>query len=195
MLATTAAAQWQLNSEASALKFATVKNAAVTELHHFTSITGSVSGARIEIRVALASVETLIEVRNERMREMLFEVVRFPEALVVIDGGQLPLDAIAAGGMHGLDVPIEVSLHGVTQSMSTSVRTVSLDGRIIVFNDAPLLVRAADFGLEPGIEALREIAGLNAIDDVVPVTFTLVFERDASGRSSAPRPPRLGSHE
>jgi hypothetical protein len=40
-----------------------------------------------------------------------------------------------------------------------------------------VLVNAADFGMEGGIEALRNVAGLNAISSVVPVSMQLKFER------------------
>ncbi|AFP30059.1 hypothetical protein MRBBS_1121 [Marinobacter sp. BSs20148] len=39
----------------------------------------------------------------------------------------------------------------------------------------PLLVKAEDFGLAGGIEALREIAGLSSVTTAVPVTENLVF--------------------
>lgn len=182
------AANWRLDEGASSLKFASVKNDTVAEVHHFTSLTGGVAGSQIEIRVQLASVETMIDVRDDRMREMLFEVVRFPEAIIRVDGSDLSLDDIASIGMRSLTVPMEVTVHGVTQTMTASTRVVSLGDRVVVINDAPLLVRAADFGLDAGVEALRQVAGLSAIDRVVPVTFTLVFEQVGAG---VPQPPKL----
>ena len=37
----------------------------------------------------------------------------------------------------------------------------------------PILLTAAEFGLEGGVAALQEIAGLNAISRVIPVTVAL----------------------
>jgi len=37
----------------------------------------------------------------------------------------------------------------------------------------PILLNAAEFGLEGGVAALQEIAGLNAISRVIPVTVAL----------------------
>ena len=182
---TTLAAEWRLNAAASSVKFASVKNEAVGEVHYFTALEGSVSDTRIEVRIALASIETMIDVRNDRMREMLFEVAEFPEATITADATRLVLDELADGTIHALTVPLEVSLHGRTQTLSASVRVVATGGDVVVFSDAPLMVRAGDFGLDAGVEALRRVAGLNAIDGVVPVTFTLVFERPGSG----PLPP------
>ena len=188
LVAPSLAADWRLNGAASAVKFASVKNEAVGEVHYFTSIAGSVSGNWVEVRIQLASVETMIDIRNDRMREMLFEVAQFPEATIAADAGQLALDELTNGEIHALTVPLELSLHGRTQTLTASVRVTSLGDQVMVFNDAPLMVRAADFGLDGGVEALRRVAGLNAIDGVVPVTFTLVFEPSGSG---VPQPPQL----
>ncbi len=61
---------------------------------------GSVSSdGSVNVAIELDSVNTLIEVRNERVREMLFETVNFPLAKItakveaalfqkVIDGGK-----------------------------------------------------------------------------------------------------------
>ena len=39
----------------------------------------------------------------------------------------------------------------------------------------PILISAADFGLEGGVSALQKIAGLEAIAAVVPVSVDLKF--------------------
>ena len=48
-------------------------------------------------------------------------------------------------------------------------------GGLRVIAAEPVLISAADFGLESGVEALREVAGLNVISTAVPVSFQLVF--------------------
>ena len=49
------------------------------------------------------------------------------------------------------------------------------DGRLQVLTPAPVLIRAEDFGLAGGVEALRKVAGLESISTAVPVTVHLVF--------------------
>ena len=44
-----------------------------------------------------------------------------------------------------------------------------------VFTARPVLVNAADFGLESGVTALQQVAGLKAISSAVPVTLQLLF--------------------
>ena len=43
LLTATASGAWRVDGETSSLKFATVKNSVVAELHHFTDISGEVS--------------------------------------------------------------------------------------------------------------------------------------------------------
>lgn len=74
---------WVLDGDRSQVSFITVKAGQVAEVHHFAELSGSVSadgGATVEID--LASVETNVDIRNERMRDILFQVAEFPQAEV-----------------------------------------------------------------------------------------------------------------
>ena len=51
------------------------------------------------------------------------------------------------------------------------------DDRILVNSAVPVIVNAAEYDLAAGVEKLREVAGLPAISNAVPVTFSLVFTR------------------
>ena len=52
---------------------------------------------------------------------------------------------------------------------------VSAD-RVLVATDGMLFLSAEDAGIEAGIAALQEIAGLDSISRVSPVTLRLVFD-------------------
>jgi len=80
------------------------------------------------------------------------------------------------GEIASKDVKLTLSLHGTKVDYDTRMQVVKLaSGGIAVNTEQPLLVKAEDFGLAGGIEALREIAGLSAIATAVPVTANLVF--------------------
>ena len=67
--ASLAQAAWQLSADESSLTFVTTKATHVAEVHSFKSLTGSVDEqGRVAVSVALASVDTLIPIRDERMR-------------------------------------------------------------------------------------------------------------------------------
>ena len=86
-----AAEHWQVDEAASSLGFVSVKNGVIVEGHRFTSLSGGVVDDTASLSVDLASVDTAIEIRDERMRTMLFEVAEFPMAQVdlEIDGAAI----------------------------------------------------------------------------------------------------------
>ncbi|WP_439101327.1 YceI family protein [Congregibacter sp.] len=171
-----ALADWELDGERSTVQFMSVKNASVAELHHFRSISGGISDTgAAQVALDLDSVETLVPIRNQRMRELLFETVRFPAALL---RAEVPksLSELPVGETRDTAIEVEVDLHGSKQSYTTEVLVTRLnDGGLQVVISEPLLVKAADFGLADGIEVLREVAGLQSISTAVPVSGQLVF--------------------
>jgi polyisoprenoid-binding protein YceI len=173
-------AQWTLDAADSGVNFVSIKNGNVAETHGFGSMRGSISAAgAIEVSIDLGSVETGIEIRDQRMREMLFEIVKFPSATVTATVSPDILDAVTAGGAVTTELPVKVALHGAEKTLLIAVRAVGqAGGNLHVFTPKPVLVNASDFGLAAGIVALQEIAGLNSISTAVPVTVNLVFDRD-----------------
>jgi len=49
--------------------------------------------------------------------------------------------------------------------------------KVLVSSAAPVYVHADDFGLQSGVDKLQELAKLSSITPVVPVSFSLMFER------------------
>ena len=176
MLALPALAAWDLDSERSTVQFLSVKNASVAELHYFKAVEGMIDDeGSATVTIDLDSVETLVPIRNERMRKMLFETVQFPAAQLM---AKVPTDLtlMEAGETRDVDLEVTIDLHGASAPYVTKTRVTRLaDGALQVVLAEPILVKAADFGLDTGIEALREVAGLQSISTAVPVDATLVF--------------------
>jgi polyisoprenoid-binding protein YceI len=170
-------AQWELDNTRSVVNFVTVKNASVGEINSFSSLVGYIGAAgKVQLTISLDSVETLVPIRNERMRELLFETVQFPAATISAQLEPALLTAAAEGGVLTADVPITLTLHGHEKALSMPVIVVAEgDGRLRVFSARPVLVNAGDFGLEAGVAALQKIAGLQSISNAIPVTLHLLF--------------------
>lgn len=177
VIANAATAQWELDNERSRLSFISVKNAAVGESHVFTSLRGLVGDdGSARIGIDLDSVETAIPIRNERMREMLFETSSFPSASITttVDPGVV---AQARQAPVVLTVSLTVELHGSSAGYdAVMLVSVAEDGSLHVATREPVVVDAADFDLGAGITALREVAGLASISTSVPVSAHLVFD-------------------
>ena len=182
------AAQWQLNAEQSALYFASVKNDTVGEVHSFKKLQGSLAkDGRVEVLVDLASVDTLIPIRDSRMKELLFDTANFPQARISAAIDYQRFDKLSTGASLTLPLDVEISLHGQQQEVQTEVRVVKLSGqRLLVAGSRPILLNTGDFALSQGVEKLRAIVGLSSISPMVPVNISLVFERAAQAAGGSP---------
>ena len=172
-----ASAQWELDSERSQFTFISVKNASMGESHTFSSLTGSVGqDGSASVKIELDSVETAIPIRNERMREMLFETGSFPAATIL--GNVEPSIIRQADSAPTLaTVPLTVELHGNSATYDAAMLvTRAEDGSLHVSTREPIVVDAGDFDLGAGVTALKEVAGLASISTSVPVSAYLVFD-------------------
>ena len=165
-------ADWTLNIAESSLNFATAKNASVSEIHHFKELSGEIKDdGKASLVVDLGSVDTANPVRDERMKNHIFETAEYPEATVSLDLGD-------DGVKEGLQtITAVLSLHGIKKEISTQVFVEQTDKSVKVSSVAPVVILAPDFGFEKGIEELRVLAALTSINAMVPATFRLVYDK------------------
>lgn len=170
-------ADWKLDSEQSSLHFVSIKNGTTAETNHFAKLDGGVSDdGKVNVDIHLGSVDTGIPIRDERMGEMLFETEKMPMASITANVDVASLEQMEEGSVENKDVQLTLSLHGKTMDYDARFKVIKLaNGGIAVSTEQPLLVKAEDFGLGEGVEALREVAGLSSIATAVPVTANLVF--------------------
>ncbi|WP_161494487.1 YceI family protein [Marinobacter salexigens] len=170
-------AGWTLDSDKSSLHFVSIKNGTTAETHSFAELQGKVGDdGKVNVDIHLDSVDTDIPIRDERMREMLFETETMPTATVTAQIEAAVFEQMPEGSIESKDVRLTLSLHGQVQEYDTRMKIVKLaNGGVAVSTEQPLLVEAKTFGFTEAIEALREIAGLSSIAAAVPVTANLVF--------------------
>ena len=178
LLSATARADWSLDNTHSRLSFVTTKAGAIAEVHHFGTLSGTVDGAgNVEITIDLATVDTMIPVRDDRMRQMLFQVAQFPTATIAAKIDMVTLSGLDTGSSTMVDTDAQVSLHGQTQTVPIQLVVAKLSSsRLLVTTVQPVVVVASQFALADGVEALREVAGLPSISPAVPVSAVLSFE-------------------
>jgi polyisoprenoid-binding protein YceI len=173
-----AQAGWDVTAS-SRVGFVSIKNNSIGENNVFEQVTGSISDAgHVTLSIDLTSVETGVGIRNERLQRMLFEVGKFPTAMVQATLSASQLDALKAGDNVSETVKVTVSLHGMSVDKLAPLSVgVSEDG-IRVTSTQPIVVTAKDFGLESGVAALQAIAGLNAISQSIPITVDLSLRKN-----------------
>ena len=87
---------------------------------------------------------------------------------------QLDAEAIATMSDGGVaNVALQIDLHGQTVTKDAQLNIAVTDQGVGATTAQPILLTAAEFGLEGGVAALQAVAGLNAISRVIPVTVTL----------------------
>ena len=175
LMAQATLADWRLTS-ASKVGYVSIKNNAIAEHNVFSGVTGSLSKkGQLKINIDLSTVETQVDIRNQRMRELFFEVTQYPQAVVTAELDVQELAQVDSGAPLEIVKPFTLSLHGIEVTAEAHLRVVAVGGRAWVSTVRPILISAADFGLEGGVAALQKIAGLEAIAAVVPVSVDLKF--------------------
>ena len=171
-------ADWTV-SDSSRIGFVSIKNNRIGENNAFERVSGSISeSGQVAVSVDLSSVETGIGIRNERLQKMLFEVASFPTASIDAALSDRQIAALRAGGARAESVSVNISLHGKTVSKTANVSVSSSGGDVRVTTTQPIVITAQEFGLESGVAALQQIAGLNAISRSIPVTVDLRLTAD-----------------
>ena len=174
------AADWALDNTNSRISFMTIKEGEIAELHTFQKFSGSVDKAGLaKVAIELNSVETNIDIRNERMREFLFETIINPEVDLTSKLDMKNLKRLKLGERKLLEEQaFKIGLHGIETEIYSDVFVTRVSARkVLVETASPILIHAEDFNFGAGILKLRELAGLDSITPIVPVTASLLFTK------------------
>lgn len=171
-----------VDASASSLRFVSTKAGAagvggVVEVHKFERFQGGLdANGTVRLDIELASVNTGVGIRDERLRTMLFNVATSPKATFTAKIDSAKLHALPANGSVDLDVDGTLSLAGQARPTPAQLRVTRLSAHSLqVATRAPIVVDAQHFGLKPGVEALREVMGLTFLAAAAPVTMNLVL--------------------
>lgn len=142
------------------------------------------SQARLEpdgmftLTVDLTSVKTNIDIRDQRLKDWVFETAQFAAATV---SGKVDADrvnALAVGQTLKLDQPLTLDIHGVTLDLKANliVQRVAPD-KLMVSTLTPVILDTRQMKMEKGVRQLVEVMGLSSIVEQVPVSFGGEFVR------------------
>lgn len=169
---------WVLSPDESRLAYGSIKNNDTGEVNYFKSLSGHVSeDGQVEVKIDVTSVETNVEIRNERMVKYIFDAAR-PEALLTSKIDMAALDDLKPGQIVVLPVEGKLSLSGIDVAVETDMLVVRLtDKRVLVTTSDMIMMDTDALGVNAGLDKLTEIAGLSGITRVTPVAMHLVFEQ------------------
>lgn len=164
---------WQLLAAESYLSFISVKQTDIAEVSSFERFDVQVGadGSAL-VRIDLTSVATGIELRDQRVRDHLFEIANFPEATVGMAFDMVAASAIAVGSKATMPTSATVTLHGLSVAVTADLEVMRLAAdKVVVAPKKPIVVHASNFNMSAGIAYLVELTGLQSISSAVPVDF------------------------
>jgi polyisoprenoid-binding protein YceI len=170
---------WTLDPAASRLAYVSIKAGEVAEPNRFDRLSGSVAAdGTATLDINLASVNTGVDIRNERMREVFFGVAENPKATVTAKLDPAAFAGLAVGQSLTRPLTANIALKGMTSDVETEVLVTRVAAdRVMVVPSAPVIVSTDMFGLTDELGELRALAQLPSITPAVPVTFALAFKR------------------
>ena len=171
-------AKWTAVEDQSRIAFGSIKKDTVGEVHHFEGVTGTVGeDGKLTLAVDLGSVETNIDIRNERMLEHVFKGGK-AKAMV---SGEIDLDEVKdlkPGDTSIIDFEGVLAFAGVNVDVEAEMLVARLaENRVLVSTADFIMVSTEDLGIDPGVNKLMELAKLPGITRVTPVAVRVVFEK------------------
>ncbi|WP_424933707.1 OmpA family protein [Amaricoccus macauensis] len=185
---------WDLDPDRSNIRFQSIKNTKdgmKVESSTFATFTGEIDpSGSAEVKVLLDSVDTLVDLRNVRMRFLFFETFLYPEATISLELTEDMIADLPASRRTTINLPYIFDLHGVQIPMQSLVTVTMLnDDQVSVASAVPISIEATDFGLAENITKLEEAVGGITIIPSATVTFDFLFARrgsDAAPSGSEP---------
>ena len=155
------------------------QNKTITEESSFATSSAQLSADGVfAMSIDLASVKTNIDLRDERLRDWVFEVAKFPKAEI---SGKIDMNAISSlktGDSLQLKQPLTLDIHGNKLDIDAQLTLKrNADNSISVETAEPVMLDAKKMGMSEGVAKLVEVMALASINEQIPVTFKGTFTR------------------
>lgn len=175
---TTKPAAWTLDAQNTRVNFITIKKGNIAESHIFNDVSGSITAGKASITIKPDSVDSKVPIRNERMREFLFETQVYPSIEITANVKDV-IGQLDAGNSSLITIPATLSMHGISKELTLDLRVSKLNNdTLLVASVEPVLVRAADYNMLDGITKLSSLVNKLPIAETVPVNFSLQLNKN-----------------
>jgi len=122
-------------------------------------------------------VKSGIDVRDVRMRFLLFETFKFPQAEVTAKLDMKKFQELVSQTRITYPLKFKLSLHGVEREFEAPVIVTRItDKSVSVASAEPIVIAANDFNLTAGVAKLSEAVGGIPIVAATSISFDLLFE-------------------
>ena len=169
---------WTLDGNASHIAFGSVKSHYIGEVHTFSGLSGTVSAdGKASVDIELASLETQIDIRNERMAEHVFKML--PSAQLTAQLEMMEFAQLDIGSSKVMEIDFELALLGEDVPLYGEIFVMRVgEDKVLVTTNSMVFVDTEELGIDAGVDKLQELASLEDITRAVPVTMRFMFDRD-----------------
>jgi OmpA-OmpF porin, OOP family len=172
------AQEWLLDAATSHFYMQTAKAEKIIETHQFAGLDGRISkDGDVSVKIDLTSIASGVDLRDVRMRFLLFETYKFPNAEITAKLDMAKLQELLTNVRIAYPLKFTLALHGMTREIETPVNVTRIsDKSVSVVTAKPIIITAESFGLVEGIAKLSEAINGTPIVAAASFTFDLVFE-------------------
>ena len=170
---------WTLDSDASVVGFGSVKNDTTGEAHTISGVSGTVAtDGTVSVALDLTTVQTNIDIRNERIGEHVFTNEATATLTASVDIAAM--EALGVGEHMVTEVEGDLNLLGKAIPVYLDMFIMRTgEGQVLATSQSMLFVSTEDAGIDAGIDVLQELASLSGITRTFPVTLRFLFNADA----------------
>lgn len=166
---------YEIIPSSSSLSFSTIKNQYIIESALMKPTKGLIKqDGFFSIEIPVDSVSTGIPIRDERLKDLFFELANYPQVSV---SGKLDLKLIS-NEPKLLSLPVNVEVYGNMKPFVFPVVVIKSNNSILVSSYGQIVISASDFGIpSANLVKLAATVGGIKISEQVPVSFTLSFSK------------------
>lgn len=168
---------WVLDPAQSNVYLQTEKLENKIEKHHFTSLEGNVrKNGDASIKIDLNSIDTGIDLRNVRMRFLLFETFKYPSAVITAKIDRSKLSEFTSQTRISYVLRAHVDLHGIAKDFDIPVEIGRVnDNTVTVSTIEPVQVSGETFDFMGGLGKLSDAMNGIRIVPSARISFDLTF--------------------
>ena len=153
----------------------------ITEQSSFTANKSQLdTEGNFTMNIDLSSVKTNIDLRDQRLKDWVFETGQFANAEI---SGKVEMSAInklQEGETISLQQPLLINIHGkkINFNADLSIQR-NMNNKITVSTRTPVILDIKQMGMTEGVARMVEVMGLSSIVEQVPVSFDGIFTRNS----------------
>jgi len=169
--------KYAVDSNNSVVNFSTIKKQYVVEPAVFKRIEGTISDSGdIEISIDLNSIDTNIPIRNTRIEELFFKIIKFPRATIRTKIDMKKIKSISH--YRKMEIPATLEFYGKPKEIKLNILVAkTYRSRLLITSMQPIIINADDYGIpaENLVKLAKTVGGLS-ISNKAAVNFVLTFK-------------------